>query len=321
MNELRFFSGTGNPALAKAVADKLGVPVGSMTVQRFSDGEIHLQVDQSVRGDDIFVMQSAASPVNEYLMELLIMIDAFRRASARRVNVVMPYYFYARQDKKVKPREPISAKLIANLVATSGASRLLTVDLHAGQIVGFFDLPVDHLYAGPIIAEYLTANLKIESSRTVVVSPDVGAVTRARALAELLGTPIAIIVKRRPEPNKCEVMEVIGDVDGKTAIMIDDMIDTGGSIISGAKALLELGAKKVYASCTHGILSGGAPERLVASPIEQVIITDTIPLPEESRDGKIVVVSVAGLLADAIKRIHAEGSVSELFSTRWKGQS
>lgn len=320
MDELRFFAGTGNPALAKSVADKLGVSVGSMTVQRFSDGEIHLQVDQSVRGDDIFVMQSAASPVNEYLMELLIMIDAFRRASARRINVVMPYYFYARQDKKVKPREPVSAKLIANLISAAGASRLLTVDLHAGQIVGFFDLPVDHLYAGPIIADYLISR-KMVDDQSVVVSPDVGAVTRARALAELLGTPIAIIVKRRPEPNKCEVMEVIGDVNGKTAIMIDDMIDTGGSIISGAKALLDLGAKKVYAACTHGILSGGAPGKLLASPIEQVIITDTIPLPEENRDGKIVVVSVAGLLADAIKRIHGEGSVSELFSTRWKGQS
>lgn len=320
MDELRFFSGTGNPALAESVAAKLGVPVGKMLIQRFSDGEIHLQVEQSVRGDDIFVIQSAASPVNEYLMELLIMIDAFRRASARRVNVVMPYYFYARQDKKVKPREPISAKLIANLIATSGASRLLTVDLHAGQIVGFFDLPVDHLYAGPIIADYLISG-KMVDEQSVVVSPDVGAVTRARALAELLGTPIAIIVKRRPEPNKCEVMEVIGDVQGKTAIMIDDMIDTGGSIISGAKALLELGAKKVYAACTHGILSGGAPEKLLASPIEKVIVTDTIPLANDQRDDKIAVVSVAGLLADAIKRIHAEGSVSEIFSTRWKGQS
>jgi ribose-phosphate pyrophosphokinase len=320
MDELRFFSGTGNPALARSVADKLGVPVGSVTIQRFSDGEIHLQVDQSVRGDDIFLMQSAAAPVNEYLMELLIMIDAFRRASARRVNVVMPYYFYARQDKKVKPREPVSAKLIANLIATAGASRLLTIDLHAGQIVGFFDLPVDHLYAGPLIADHLVDNLKIGKD-TVVVSPDVGAVTRARALAELLGTPIAIVVKRRPEPNQCEVMEVIGDVEGKIAIMIDDMIDTGGSIIGGANALLDRGAKKVYAACTHGILSGGAPERLLASPIEQVIVTDTIPLPDDKRDGKIVVVSVAGLLADAIKRIHDEGSVSELFSARWKGQS
>lgn len=319
-DEMRLFSGTGNPALAAAVAEKLGLPVGSMTVQRFSDGEIHLQVDQSVRGDDIFVMQSGAAPVNEYLMELLIMIDAFRRASARRVNVVMPYYFYARQDKKVKPREPVSAKLIANLIATAGASRLLTVDLHAGQIVGFFDLPVDHLYAGPIIADYLMNSVCIGKD-TVVVSPDVGAVTRARALAELLGTPIAIVVKRRPEPNKCEVMEVIGDVKGKTAIMIDDMIDTGGSITSGAAELLERGATKVYAACTHGVLSGDAVSRLMQSPIEQVIITDTIPLPREKRNGKIVVVSVAGLIADAIKRIHEEGSVSELFSTRWKGQS
>lgn len=320
MDELRFFSGTGNPALATSVAEKLGVPVGKMIIQRFSDGEIHVQVDQSVRGDDIFLMQSAASPVNEYLMELLIMIDAFRRASARRVNVVMPYYFYARQDKKVKPREPVSAKLIANLIATAGTSRVLTIDLHAGQIVGFFDLPVDHLYAGPIVADWFTDNLHV-GKKAVVVSPDVGGVTRARALAELLGTPIAIIVKRRPEPNRCEVTEVIGDVAGKTAIMIDDMIDTGGSITGGADALIERGAKKVYAACTHGVLSGDAPEKLLASPIEKVIITDTIPLPQDKRDNKIVVVSVAGLLADAIKRIHAEGSVSELFTTRWKGHS
>jgi ribose-phosphate pyrophosphokinase len=252
-------------------------------------------------------------------MELLIILDALRRAAARRITVVMPYYSYARQDKKIKPREPIAAKLVANLITWAGASRIMTIDLHAGQIVGFFDVPVDHLYAGPIIADYVKKNIPLENA--VVVSPDVGGVTRARALAEVLGTPIAIIVKRRPEPNRSEVTEIIGDVVGKRAIMFDDMIDTGGSIIGGAKALLERGATEVYAACTHGVLSGGAPARLLASPIKQVITTDTIPVSKEDRNGKIVVVSVAGLLADAIKRIHNEHSVSEIFDKIWKGQS
>lgn len=320
MDELRLFSGTGNPELASKIANKLGVPVGNMTVTRFADGEIYIQVHQSVRGDDVFVVQSAATPVNEFLMELLIMIDTFKRASVRRLNVIMPYYFYARQDRKVKPREPVSAKLVANLLTTAGASRLLTVDLHSGQIMGFFDIPVDHLYAGPIIGDYLRRNVPMGDS-TVVVSPDVGGVNRARALAEFLGKPLAIIVKRRPEPNQSEVMEVIGDVHNKTAIIIDDMIDTGGSVIAGANALLERGAREVYAACTHPVFSGNAAERLLASPIKKIIVTDTIPLPPEKRDSKIEVVSVSGILADAIKRIHLEGSVSELFSEHWKGQS
>ena len=247
------------------------------------------------------------------------MIDAFRRASVRRITVVMPYYCYARQDKKVKPREPVTAKLVADLLTTAGANRVLTIDLHAGQIVGFFDIPVDHLYAGPIIADYVADNIALDNA--VVVSPDVGGVTRARALAEVLGAPIAIIAKRRPEPNKSEVMEVIGDVKGRTAILFDDMIDTGGSILNGVNALLERGAAEVYAACTHGVLSGGAPEKLIASPLKKVIITDTIPLPEEKRNHKIVVVSVAELLADAIQRIHSEASVSEIFNKVWKGQS
>lgn len=315
MDNLRLFSGTGNPALAQKIAEHLGVKLGAMSIQRFSDGEVYCQVQESVRGDDIFIIQSAPAPVNEYIMELLIMVDAFRRASARRINVVMPYYSYSRQDKKVKPREPVTAKLIANLLTTAGAGRLLTIDLHAGQIVGFFDIPVDHLYAEPIIADYFSKDLKIDGD-IVVVSPDVGGVTRARALAESLRSPITIIVKRRPEPNKCEVMEVIGDVKGKTAIMIDDMIDTGGSIINGANSLISLGAKEVYAACTHGVLSGGAHERLFNSAIKKVIITDTIPLDDKKQNGKIVVVSVSGLLADAIKRIHTEGSVSEIFTKR-----
>jgi ribose-phosphate pyrophosphokinase len=320
MDELRLFSGTGNTELANKIANKLGVPVGDMTVTRFADGEIYIQVHQSVRGDDVFVVQSAATPVNEFLMELLIMIDTFKRASVRRLNVIMPYYFYARQDRKVKPREPVSAKLVANLLTIAGASRLLTVDLHSGQIMGFFDIPVDHLYAGPIIGDYLCRNVPMGDS-TVVVSPDVGGVNRARALAEFLGKPLAIIVKRRPEPNQSEVMEVIGDVHDKTAIIIDDMIDTGGSVIAGANALLDRGAREVYAACTHPVFSGNAAERLLASPIKKIIITDTIPLPPEKRDSKIEVVSVSGILADAIKRIHIEGSVSELFSEHWKGQS
>ncbi len=319
MQDLKLFSGTGNPELARNIAKLLGVEVGDMSITRFSDGEVHLQVNQSVRGHDVYVVQSFPAPVNEHLTELLIIVDAFRRASVRRLTVVLPYFCYARQDKKVKPREPITAKLVANLLETAGANRILTMDLHAGQIVGFFDLPVDHLYAGPIIAEYVKQNIPLKNA--VVVSPDVGGVTRARALAEVLGTPIAIILKRRPEPNKAEVMEIIGDVEGRTAIMFDDMIDTAGSIISGAKALMERGAGDVYAACTHAVLSGGAPGRLISSPIKQVITTDTIPLAREDRDGKIVVVSVAGLLADAIKRIHNENSISEIFSKVWKGQS
>ena len=319
MSDLRFFSGTGNPELAKRIAGHLGVPIGEMLIQRFLDGEIYMQVNESVRGQDVFLLQSAAAPANEHLMELLIMIDTFKRASARRVNVVMPYYFYARQDRKVKPREPVTAKLVANLLTIAGASRMLTVDLHSGQIMGFFDIPADHLYAGPIIADYLIENVPVENA--VVVSPDVGGVARARALAEFLGKPLAIIAKRRPAPNQSEVVEVIGDVSGRTAIMIDDLIDTGGSIVSGANALLERGAEEVYAGCTHAVFSGNACERLVASPIKKVIITDTIPLPEDKCDGKIEVVSVSKLLADAIMSIHCEGSISELFSKHWKGQT
>lgn len=316
---LKLFSGTANPELSRRIAGKLGVEIGDMTITRFSDGELHAQVNQSVRGSDAFIVQSCHSPVNEHLMELLIIIDVFRRASVRRLTVVMPYFCYARQDKKLKPREPVTAKLVANLLTTAGANRVLSMDLHSGQIVGFFDIPVDHLYAGPIIAEYIKNNIPLGNA--VVVSPDVGGVTRARALAEVLGTPIAIIVKRRPEPNKAEVTEIIGDVHGKTAIMFDDMIDTGGSIIHGAEALLERGAAEVYGACAHGVLSGGAGERLAASPLKRVIITDTIPLPTQDTSGKIVTVSVAGLIADAIGRIHSESSVSEIFSKVWKARS
>jgi ribose-phosphate pyrophosphokinase len=319
MDDLRLFAGSSNPDLATHIASELGISLGKMILTRFSDGEIRVQIDESVRGVDAFVVQSGCCPVNDNLMELLIILDALHRASARRINVVMPYYSYARQDKKIKPREPVTAKLVANLITTAGADRLLTFDLHAGQIQGFFDVPVDNLYAGPIIAEYLKKNLVIDN--TVVVSPDVGGVPRARALAEVLGTPIAIIVKRRPEPNKSEVMEVIGDIVGRSCIMIDDMIDTGGSVASGAKALAERGAKEIYAACTHPVFSDDAVKKLDKAPIKKIIVTDTILLTEEKQSDKVEVLSVAPLLADAIRSIHNESSVSQLFEHMWTGQS
>jgi ribose-phosphate pyrophosphokinase len=320
MDDLRLFSGNSNPELAGRIAAQLGISLGDMSVTRFSDGEIRVRINESVRGLDTFVVQSGSCPVNDNIMELLIILDALRRASARRVNLVMPYYSYARQDKKVKPREPVTAKLLANLITAAGAGRLLTVDLHAGQIQGFFDVPVDNLYAGPIIADYLVSQVAVHND-TVVVSPDVGGVQRARAMAEVLRTPIAIIVKRRPGPNRAEVVEVIGDIEGKSCVMIDDMIDTGGSVALGAQALAERGAREVYAACTHPVLSDDAAAKLESTAIKQIIVTDTIPVPPEKRTGKIVVLSVAPLLAEAIRRIHDEASVSELFGVMWTGQS
>lgn len=315
-SDLRVFAGNSNPKLAESIARELGLGLGRMVVSRFSDGEIQVKVEESVRGTDAFLIQSTCCPVNDSIMELLIMIDAFRRASAKRITCVIPYYGYARQDKKVKPREPVSARLVANLITNAGASRILTVDLHAEQIQGFFDLPVDHLTAGPIIADYL-ASKGLNDGDTVVVSPDVGGVARARVLAEMLSTPLAIIAKRRPEPNKAEVKEIIGDVEGKTAVMIDDIMDTGGSIALGATALMERGAKRVYACCTHPVLSGDAVHRLTQAPIEEIVVTDTIPLTPEKEHSKITVLSVAPLLADAINRIHRDRSVSELFKEYW----
>jgi len=311
----RIFSGNANPGLAASIARHLDTDLGVMEVIRFSDGEIQVKINESVRGLDVFIVQPCCAPVNERIMELLVMIDAFRRASARRITVVIPYYPYARQDKKVKPREPITARLIADLISVSGASRILTMDLHAGQIEGFFDIPVDHLRARPIIARYLKER-SLTDKKVVVVSPDVGGVTRARSLAEDLGAPIAIIAKRRPEPNRSEVMEVIGDVAGKIAVMIDDMIDTGGSIVQGAAAIAQMGATQVYACCTHPVLSGNALERLDRSVIEELVVTDTIPLPFHAKSKKVTVLSVAPLFADAIHRIHADRSVSELFAGR-----
>ncbi len=251
-------------------------------------------------------------PVNDSIMELIILIDAFRRASARRITAVLPYYGYARQDKKIKPREPVTARLIANMITNAGAHRVLAVDLHAGQIQGFFDMPVDHLMAAPLIADWVRHNVP-KDGPLAVVSPDVGGVPRARALAEMLNAQIVIVVKRRPEPNKTEVKEIIGDVEGRVCVMVDDMIDTAGSICSGAEALRERGAKRLYACCTHPVLSGDAVARLEASPFEKVVVTDTIPLPEHKKNGKIVVLSVAPMLAEAVRRIHLDRSVSEMF--------
>ncbi len=311
-SNLRIFTGNANPVLAASIAAELQVPLGDIHVSHFSDGEICVKIEESARGQDIFIVQPTCYPVNDNLMELLIMIDAFRRASAQRITVVLPYYGYARQDKKIKPREPVTARLVANLISQAGASRVLAIDLHAGQIQGFFDLPVDHLYAGPLIADHLISE-GISDGNTCVVSPDVGGVARARALAEHLKTPIAIIAKRRPEPNKVEIMEIIGDVKDKTCVMIDDMIDTGGSIVQGAQALMERGAQAVHACCTHGILSGSAIERVNNSPLQSLVITDTIPLPPHKRSPRIKVLSIAPLLAQAIIRIHEDNSVSELF--------
>jgi len=310
--DLRIFSGNANQELAASIANELGCGLGEIYVKPFSDGEISVKIEESARGQDIFIVQPTCEPVNDNLMELLIMIDAFRRASAQRITVVLPYYGYARQDKKVKPREPVTARLVANLITQAGAGRVLCLDLHAGQIQGFFDLPVDHLYAGPLIAEHLKSE-GLYNGNTVVVSPDVGGVARARALAEHLKTPIAIIAKRRPEPNKVEIMELIGDVRGKVCVMIDDMIDTGGSIVQGAEALIERGAAAVHACCTHAILSGDAIRRIDCSPLRSLVVTNTIPLPPHKRSPKIKVLSVAPLLADAIARIHDDVSISELF--------
>jgi ribose-phosphate pyrophosphokinase len=311
-DRMRIFTGNANPLLAENIADCLGIPLGQILVSRFSDGEIRVQVGENARGLDVFIVQPTCAPVNENLMELLIMLDAFRRASARRITCVMPYYGYARQDKKVKPREPITARLVANLLEVAGANRILTVDLHAQQIQGFFNLPVDHLYAGPIIGEYLIES-GLAHENCVVVSPDVAGTPRAKALAEMLDVPFAIIAKRRPEPNKVEVMEVVGNVEGKTAIMIDDMVDTGGSLVQGAEALIARGATGVIACCTHPVLSGNAPERILRSPIRKLIVTDTIPVAPDKMNEKITVLSVAPLLAEAILRIHNDDSVSVLF--------
>ncbi|HHY60947.1 MAG TPA: ribose-phosphate pyrophosphokinase, partial [Clostridia bacterium] len=299
--KFKIFTGNANPGLAAEIAEYLGVELGAAKVSRFSDGEISLQINESVRGADAYVVQPTCYPVNENLMELLIMIDGLRRASARRITAVVPYYGYARQERKSRARDPISAKLVANLIVAAGARRLLTMDLHANAIQGFFDIPVDHLPGGPILSQYF---LNKKLSDVVVVSPDIGGVTRARSFAERLGAELAIIDKRRPAPNVAEIMNVIGHVAGKTVIMIDDIIDTAGTMTQGAEFLMDQGAKEIYACCTHAVLSGPAVERINKSPIKELVITNTIPLPEEKKSPKIKVLSVAPLLGEAIIRIH-----------------
>ena len=314
LSTLKLFTGNAHPGLAQKIADYLGIEMGRLTCSRFQDGEVRLQVNESARGCDIFLIQPTCSPANEHIMEVLIMLDAFRRASARRVTVVIPYYGYARQDKKIKPREPVTARLVANLITMAGAHRILTCDLHAEQIQGFFDIPVDHLYMGPTIGRYLSEE-GFGDKDAVIVSPDVGGVPRTRALAEMLGKPLAIIVKRRPEPGNVDLMEIIGDVKGKACIMIDDMVDTGGSVLQGTTALLERGATDVIVTCTHPVFSGDASERLQASPISRVICTDTIPIRDQEQFSKLTVLPAAPLLGEAIRRIHLNQSVSSLFDT------
>jgi ribose-phosphate pyrophosphokinase len=308
---LKIFTGNAHRKLAEEIAEYLGVKVSQAEVNTFSDGEICVGINESVRGTDAFVIQPTCAPVNNNLMELLIMIDALRRASARRITAVIPYYGYARQDRKAKARDPITAKLIANLLTAAGARRILSIDFHAGQIQGFFDIPVDHLWGQPLIAEYFL-NKGIDDF--VVVSPDLGGVTRARGLAERLQASLAIIDKRRPCPNEAEVMNIIGSVQGKNVVMIDDIIDTAGTITLGAEALKKSGARDVYACCTHPVLSGPAIQRLENSIIKEVVVTDTLPLNTEKRIPKIKVLSTAPLLGEAIIRIHEDLSVSKLFS-------
>lgn len=308
--QLKIFTGNANIALAEEIANYLGVAMGSAKVAHFSDGEIQVKINESVRGADVFIIQPTCEPVNEHLMELLVMVDAVRRASARRITAVTPYYGYARQDRKARARDPITAKLVANLITASGARRVVTMDLHAGQIQGFFDIPVDHLPGVPLLAQYF---IQQDLDNVVVVSPDIGGVQRARNLAERIGAPIAIIDKRRPEPNVAEIMHIIGDIKGKNVIMIDDIIDTAGTITQGAIALKEMGANDVYACCTHAVLSGPAVNRLAQAPIREVLVTNTIPLSENKINDKIKVLSVAPLLGEAIIRIHEDLSVSKLF--------
>ncbi|APT18250.1 MULTISPECIES: ribose-phosphate diphosphokinase [Amylolactobacillus] len=315
---LKIFSLNSNEPLAKKIAQEVGVELGKSSVKKFSDGEIQINIDESIRGADVFIVQSTSAPVNDNLMEMLIMIDALKRASAKTINLVIPYYGYARQDRKSRAREPITAKLVANMISRAGATRVLALDLHAAQIQGFFDIPVDHLMGAPLLADYFLSN-HLEGD-AVVVSPDHGGVTRARKLAEFLKAPIAIVDKRRPKANVAEVMNIIGSVKGKRAILIDDMIDTAGTITLAAQALIDEGATEVYASCTHPVLSGPAIERIENSAIKKLIITDSINIPEEKRIDKMTVVSVGQLIGDAIKRIYENKPVSPLFETRFKSR-
>ncbi|MBM7610094.1 ribose-phosphate pyrophosphokinase [Lysinibacillus composti] len=311
-SKLKIFSLNSNYPLAHEIAELMGVELGKSSVKHFSDGEVQISIEESIRGCDVFVVQSTSAPVNEHLMELLIMVDALKRASARTINVVIPYYGYARQDRKAKAREPITAKLVANLLETAGANRVIVLDLHAPQIQGFFDILIDHLVAVPILSDYFKTK-DINPEDICIVSPDHGGVTRARKMAERLKAPIAIIDKRRPKPNVAEVMNIVGNVEGKVCILIDDIIDTAGTITIGANALMESGAKEVYACCSHPVLSGPAIERIENSAIKELIVTNTIQLSEEKRSPKIKQLSVAPLMAEAISRVYENKSVSTLF--------
>lgn len=312
-NNYKVFAGNSHPELAKQIADILGVKLGDNKVGTFSDGEIFVETNETVRGCDVFIVQSTNNPVNDNLMELLIMIDAFKRASAGRINAVIPYYGYARQDRKVKSRDPITAKLVADLLTKAGADRVLTMDLHAAQIQGYFNIPLDHLLGMPIIADYFIKKGFMENSDVVVVSPDLGSVTRTRKLAERLHAPMAIIDKRRPKANVSEIMNIIGDIKGKTCILIDDMIDTAGTISNAANALMDLGAVEVYAACTHGVLSGPAIDRINHSAIKELVMLDTIAQPKRDDMHKFTSLSVAPLFAEAIRRITEDVPLSKLF--------
>lgn len=309
--EIIVFSGNSNLPLAHAICERLEIDMGKCDVKTFSDGEIAIDIAVSVRGKDVFVIQPTSSPVNNNLMELLILIDALKRASAGRINAVIPYYGYARQDRKTRAREPITSKLVADLISTAGADRVVAMDLHAGQIQGYFDIPVDHLTATPYLARYFKEI--IASDEFVIVSPDLGGVTRTRKFANELNLPIAIIEKRRPKPNVSEVMNIIGDIDGKSCILVDDIVDTAGTICQASDALIAKGAHKVFGCATHGVLSGPALERIGNSSMEKFVITDTIDLPKEKHIEKIDIVSVAPIFASAIRRINANSSVSEMF--------
>ena len=313
-SKIKIFSGNSNTNLAESIVSHLNMNIGKCLVSKFSDGEISVSITESVRGCDCFIIQSTCNPVNTNMMELLIVVDALKRASAGRITAVVPYFGYARQDRKTKARDPISARLCANLISTAGADRVLTMDLHAPQIQGFFNIPLDHLVGFSVFVEYIKKVIKKEKNEIVVVSPDVGSVTRARNLAEKLDASIAIVEKRRQKANVSEVLNIIGDVEGKTAIMADDMIDTAGTLCNAANAILKIGkAKKVYACATHGVLSGPAIERLKNSAIEKLLISDTIPTSKENRIEKIEVLSVSHIFAKAIEKIHKNESVSSLF--------
>ncbi|WP_305766831.1 ribose-phosphate diphosphokinase [Candidatus Epulonipiscium viviparus] len=311
--DIKIFTGNAHKELALEITEELGIELGQSEVSAFSDGEISVKIDEKVRGADVFIIQPTSMPTNDHLMELLIMIDAMKRASAGRITAVIPYYGYARQDRKTRARDPISAKLVADLLQTAGADRLLTMDLHCAQIQGFFNLPVDHLVGMPVLTKYYMDKFNDDLTDVVAVSPDLGSVGRVRGFATKLNTPLAIIDKRRTRANVSEIMNIIGEVEGKKVILIDDMIDTAGTICNAAEALKDRGATSIYACCTHGVLSGPAIDRINASPIEELVILDTIKIPEAKKLAKIQEINTAPLFADAIRRIHEDLSVSKLF--------